>query len=281
MGNNSGGLKKINFLTLLNIYLRSFFIQGSFSSKYRQNLGFAFSILPAGKKLYNEKDELEKFNSRHCGYYNGNPFMSVMVMGAVLNMEEKLKNSDGVTEDAIERFKNIAGTVTGSAGDSLFWNALRPASLVLAILCAFFYGLWGMFLFLSLFNVPLFLLKWRWLNLGYSLGPGIITELKKDRYRYSIRFMEIISSVFIAFTAVLIIVGGVEKYYVEAFPIFFIGLGSLLIGQYRCFFEILAGTLGIFIFSFFMLKKSIPQYIIIPLAVVLALVFGMIIVINS
>lgn len=280
MDNHSGIINKLDFWTFVKIYLRSFFIQGSFSSKYRQNLGFAFSMLPAGEKLYKNKEELEKFNNRHCKYFNSNPFMSIIVLGAVLNMEEKLKNNAGVTEDDIQRFKNIAGTATGSAGDNLFWNALRPFSLVIGILCAFFYNIWGMFLFLLLFNTPLFILKWRWIKVGYAQGPEIVTELKMNRYKYSIRFMEILGSVLIAFTSIFLLIGEIEKYYVDGFLGIFIGFGSFMLEQHTLFFEILAGAIGIFIFSFIMMKKSIPQYIVFPLSVFFALAFGMIIVIS-
>ena len=96
----------LHFKTFLNIYIRSFFTQGSFSHRYRQNLGFAFCMEPVGKELWGNTNEYNRFIARHSEYYNGNPFMSTLVLGAVANMEEKLFHRDGVTENDIRRFKN-------------------------------------------------------------------------------------------------------------------------------------------------------------------------------
>jgi len=75
--------KSLTFLTLLNIYLRSFFFQGSFSVKDRQNIGFAFCMEPVGRVLYKNKTDRNEFNVRHLEFYNGNPFMITLVLGAV------------------------------------------------------------------------------------------------------------------------------------------------------------------------------------------------------
>ena len=59
-----------------------------------------------------------------------------LVLGAVVNMEQKMKNGAGVTEEDIRRFKKIVAPATGSSGDWLFWSNLRPFALVSGISCA-------------------------------------------------------------------------------------------------------------------------------------------------
>ncbi|HDY87108.1 MAG TPA: hypothetical protein ENH82_03210, partial [bacterium] len=177
------GAKRLSFKTFLNIYIRSFFTQGSWSHKYRQNLGFTFCLEPVGKELWTNTEDSKKFIMRHSEYYNGNPFMSTLVIGAVAKMEERLRYQDGITEDDIRRFKKIAGPATGCAGDRLFWSNLRPFGILLGLLFAVIYGLWGVLIFLLVFNIPTFILKWHWLKAGYRLGPKVVTEINNHNLK--------------------------------------------------------------------------------------------------
>lgn len=83
---------QLTFKTFLKLYLRSFFLQGSFSVKYRQNIGFAFCMEPVGRILWDDREKRKAFLLRHMEYYNGNPFMITLVIGAVAKMEEMLRS---------------------------------------------------------------------------------------------------------------------------------------------------------------------------------------------
>ena len=109
----------IPFSTFVRVYLRSFFIQGSFSIKFRQNVGFAFCMDPVGKVLWTENEDRRAFLNRHLEYYNGNPFMITLVLGAIAGLEEHYKNDDGITERDINGFKRAVGAATGSVGDRI------------------------------------------------------------------------------------------------------------------------------------------------------------------
>ena len=173
--------KKLNFKTFLKIYFRSFLLMGSFSAKHRQNIGFAFCMEPVGKELWNNTEDYKKFMIRHIENYNCNPFMVTLILGAVAKLEEMLFCHDGVTEEDIRRFKKFAGPATGSAGDRFFWSNLRPFGIITGLILALFFGLWGVFAFLIIFNVPTFILKWHWLKAGYRLGPKVVIEIKKNQ----------------------------------------------------------------------------------------------------
>ena len=248
------GLKKISLKTFLSIYFRSFFLQGSFSAKYRQNLGFAFCMEPVGRELWTDIEDHKKFLKRHTEYFNGNPFMITLVLGAVAKMEERLCYQDGITEDDIQRFKRVAGQATGSAGDRLFWSNLRPFGIVLGLLLAVFYGLWGVFIFLAVFNIPTLILKWHWLNAGYKLEQKVVSEIKNHKLESAERIMEILGSALITFLSVV----------------------YLTTPDYSLNW-ILLSTVGLFIFSFIMLKHHFPLHTMFPLALVVAVVLGFVI----
>ena len=196
----------LTFTTFLQLYLRSFFSQGSFSTKYRQNAGFAFCIEPVGRKLWKDPEKRRTFLLRHMEDYNGNPFMTPLVLGAVAKLEEMLRHRKGITEKDISRFKKAVGPATGSLGDRFIWGTLRPFALVIGMFIAIFHGAWGVLLFLAIFNIPLLLLRWHWLRAGYRLGTDIVTEIRNRKITTALKVMEAVGTMLIAFTATVYIV---------------------------------------------------------------------------
>ena len=202
MGSDDNRQKRLRFKTFLQLYLRSFFFQGSFSVKYRQNTGFAFCMEPVGNFLWNDPENRRKFLMRHVEYYNGNPFMITLVLGAVARMEEMLKYDEGITEKDISRFKKAVGPATGAVGDRFFWNTLRPFGIILGLFAAVFYGLWGIVLLLLVFNIPALLLRWHWLTAGYRIGTGVVSEIQNRRIEGAVNKMGTLSAMLLSFLTV-------------------------------------------------------------------------------
>ena len=244
--------KKMTFLTLLNIYLRSFFFQGSFSVKDRQNMGFAYCIEPVGRVLYKNITRRKEFNVRHLEFYNGNPFMITLVLGAVANMEERLRNNDGIKALDVSRFKTAVGKTTGSLGDRFFWRTLRPFGLVIGLLLAIQYGLWGILAFLAIFNVPTMYLKWHWLAAGYRLGPRIVLEIRDHSLDRISRLMETLGGLILAFLTV-----------------------AFLSGRNYGLSWVTAGAIGLFVVSVILFKKRIHHSLVFSIGAGAAIVIGL------
>ncbi|MCE5251000.1 PTS system mannose/fructose/sorbose family transporter subunit IID [bacterium] len=254
MDNVSRSTKRLNFLTLLNIYLRSFFFQGSFSIKDRQNMGFAFCLDPAGRILCKDQLHHNAFRFRHSEHFNCNPFMVTLLLGAVANMEERLLLGDGVTVEDISRFKQSVGQATGAVGDRFFWRTLRPFGLLMGLLAVMYFGLWGIPVFLAVFNIPTVLLKWHWLTTGYRLGPKAVIEITNHRLDHVSKIMANIGGVVLAFLAVVF----------------------LTWDDYRLSF-LSVGTLIIFSVSMLLFKRKISHSVVFPLAAFLAVILGIVI----
>ncbi len=187
---------------MIAVYLRSFFVQGSFSTKYRQNAGIAFCLAPAAKRLWPDGDDRRAFWLRHLEYYNGNPFMVPLVLGSLLRMEELYAAGQGITARDIGQFKKVIGPATGSVGDRFFWSALRPTAIIAGILMVLFAHVWGVVVMLAAFNIPMLALRWHWLMRGYRLGTDVVREIHNDRLEESVRHMETVGAVILAFLAV-------------------------------------------------------------------------------
>lgn len=243
--------RKLTLRALTGVYLRSFFSQGSFSIRYRQNVGFAFCLEPAGKEIWQSDEDRRKFYLRHLEYYNGNPFMVTLVLGAVARMEERLRDDDGMKEEDINRFKTAVGQAVGSVGDRLFWRTLRPFSLVLGLFAAYRFGVWGALVFLAAFNLPLFWLKWYWLMRGYTLGPRVVIEIKNPKIDPATRFMETAGGMVLSFLVVVLL----------AMP------------GYR-WSPASAGTAALFLLGFLLPGRRIPPSVVLVISAILAVLLG-------
>ncbi|MBA7587742.1 hypothetical protein ES708_29780 [subsurface metagenome] len=225
---------KLSLIILLQVFLRSFFIQGSFSAKYRQNVGFAFCMEPVGKYLYKDKNKRLLFTERHMKTYNGNPFMVTLVLGAVAKMEESLLNGGDISEEDVIRFKKMAGPATGAVGDRYFWSTLRPFCLIAGLLITLIFGIWGALVFLGVFNVTAISLRLHWLRAGYRLGPNVIGEIKNRRLESVVNRMDTFGAAVIVFFAILYMKSPeYAHYWIWGATIFFFSLGMVLLRKLR------------------------------------------------
>ncbi len=161
----------MNKVVLFKVWLRSFFIQSAWNFEKMQNIGFAFSILPAIKKIYPKKDQ--NAVQRHLSFFNSHPYMASPIMGAVIRMEEEKK-----TGKEIESFKTGIMGSYGALGDSFFWGALKPFALLVALLFSLRESVWAPLVFLLIYNIPHLWMRTYGLWKGYIEGERIGEYIK-------------------------------------------------------------------------------------------------------
>ena len=54
-----------------------------------QNLGWAYSLIPAIKKLYTNKEDQAAALKRHLKFFNTHPYVAAPIMGVTLALEEE------------------------------------------------------------------------------------------------------------------------------------------------------------------------------------------------
>ena len=107
------------------------FLQGSWNYERMQNGGWCYSIIPAIKKLYPNKEDRVSALKRHLEFYNTHPYVSAPVMGVALALEEERANGADINDTAIQGVKvGMMGPLAG-VGDTVFWFTLRPIFLCL------------------------------------------------------------------------------------------------------------------------------------------------------
>lgn len=158
-----------------------------------QNIGLSFVMWPFLKQLYkNDPDALSSVMQRYLETFNTQPVMASFCFGVLAKEEERLKQISPKTEkytyslEEWEAIKKNLSITTASIGDRLFWGALKPLTLLLALFIwlsldvnflevdnlpqtvsrVYIFG--GMLSAFVAFNVIALFVKWKGISLGYN-----------------------------------------------------------------------------------------------------------------
>lgn len=159
----------------ISIFWRSGFEQASWNYERMQNLGFAFILSPAIKRLYPDKQERIAAMKRHLQFFNTSPIMQSLVTGVVLNLEEKKARGQSISGDDITSVKTAMMGPLGGIGDPVWNGTLRPVLSALAaglVLSGF--GIWGPLLFFFAWNGLRLVFRYEAQKVGYQRGTEII-----------------------------------------------------------------------------------------------------------
>ncbi len=118
------------------VWWRSQFLQGAWNYERMQNLGWAYSLIPAIKKLYTNKEDQAAALKRHLEFFNTHPYVAAPIIGVTLALEEEKANGTEIEDAAIQGVKiGMMGPLAG-IGDPVFWFTIRPilGAFILAVL---------------------------------------------------------------------------------------------------------------------------------------------------
>ena len=160
-----------------SVMWRSMFLQGSWNYERMQNGGWCYSIIPAIKKLYPNKEDRIAALKRHMEFYNTHPYVSAPVMGVTLALEEERANGAEINDQAIQGVKvGMMGPLAG-VGDPVFWFTLRPILGALGASLALSGNIMGPLLFFFAWNIIRMAFIWYTQEFGYKVGTSIAQDL--------------------------------------------------------------------------------------------------------
>ncbi|TKM73520.1 PTS mannose/fructose/sorbose transporter family subunit IID [Enterococcus faecium] len=160
----------------LAVAWRSTFIQGSWNYERMQNGGWAFSMIPAIKKLYKTKEERSAALKRHLEFFNTHPYIASPILGVTLALEEERANGAPVDDVAIQGVKvGMMGPLAG-VGDPVFWFTVRPMLGALGASLAMGGNILGPIIFLG-WNIIRWAFMWYTQEFGYKAGSKITDDL--------------------------------------------------------------------------------------------------------
>lgn len=170
--------EKLDKKTLNKMVWRSLFLQASFNYERMQAAGWLYSILPGLEKIHKNKKDLAASMSHNLEFFNTHPFLVTFVMGIILSLEQN--KADIPTIRAV---RVAAMGPLGGIGDALFWFTLVPITAGITSNMAINGSIAAPFVFLLVFNVAQFAIRYFLMNWSYKLGTdaiGLLTENAKE-----------------------------------------------------------------------------------------------------
>ena len=165
--------------TIRSLFLRSLALEANFNFETWQNSGFAYSIIPALKKLYTTRQQMSAALKRHLQFFNTSPYGSTLIIGIIAAMEEQKSKSEDFDEESINSVKlGLMGPLAG-VFDSLFWGTFKVIAAGVGISFAIKGNVLGPVLFLLIFNLPHLILRYNLTFIGYNLGTKFLQNLAK------------------------------------------------------------------------------------------------------
>ena len=164
-------------------FWRTFPLQACFCFERMQNVGFAYMMIPALKKLYKNKKDISDALKRHLAIFNTTPAVVSFIAGAAIAMEEKFKKAkdkgEEVDEESINAVKAALMGPLAGIGDSFFWGTFRIIGAGIGTSLAAKGSILGAILFLLIYNVPHLIVRYFGLKIGYKSGVGFLASMNE------------------------------------------------------------------------------------------------------
>lgn len=173
--NNLTPAPNLDQATLNKMAWRSCFLQASFNYERMQAAGWLYSILPGLEKIHTDKDDLATSMTHNMEFFNIHPFLVTFAMGICLSLEQK--KADIPTIRAVR--VSLMGPL-GGIGDALFWMTLVPILAGITSQMAIAGNIAGPIVFLLVFNIIQFAIRFGLMNWSYKMGTQAIDSLMEN-----------------------------------------------------------------------------------------------------
>lgn len=165
--------RKITRRDLWSMAFRSLFLQSSFNYERMQAGGWLYSLLPALKRVFKDKEELSESMKRHLDFFNTHPFLVTPMLGIIAAMEEKREQPEAIRAIRVAMMGPLGGI-----GDAIAWLTLLPIAAGIGSSIAMEGNIAGPIIFLLLFNAIHIVLRFGGMFYGYRTGVRAVKALK-------------------------------------------------------------------------------------------------------
>ncbi|MEO0184814.1 MAG: PTS system mannose/fructose/sorbose family transporter subunit IID [candidate division WOR-3 bacterium] len=159
-----------------------------------QSMGFLFNVISG---LSKDKKDLVLQNSRV--FFNTHPYLAGYIIGAVLRAYERQEDPEEIKNHIM-----VGQSVFASAGDLLFWQTIRPALLLLAMIIGLKYGIAGPLIFVVIYNIIHFYFRFNGFVCGYEQGWDVVYVIKSRKIVSTQRIFESAGAFFVGLLPIVL-----------------------------------------------------------------------------
>ena len=163
-------------ITLRRVFWRCLFLQAAWNRRGMQNLGFAYAIDPALRRLYADPGKRSEALRRHLATFNCHPYTAAAIVGGAIHHEERVAAGEE-PPGAPLAYKQVLQGPLAAVGDSFFWAGLRPFFGALAAVGTLALGWPALVAALLVYNALHLWLRWSLFRAGYRAGDEVVVRL--------------------------------------------------------------------------------------------------------
>jgi PTS system mannose-specific IID component len=164
--------------TLARVFWRCLFLQAAWNRRGMQNLGFAYAIDPALRRLYPDPARRDEALARHLGFFNCHPYMAAAIVGGAIHHEERVAAGLEPGDGPLQYKATLQGPLA-ALGDGFFWTALRPFFGALAAVGALLLGWPAIVAALAVYNAIHLALRVGLFRAAYAGGDAIVGRIAR------------------------------------------------------------------------------------------------------
>ncbi len=158
------------------LFFRQFQLLGSMNFTRMEGLSYGWALAPMLRKIYSEPHRYLDALKRNSQFFNTNQHLAPFIMGLTLSMEKENAGNPDFDIASINGIKVALMGPFAGVGDSFFYGVLRIIATGIAIGLASQGNPLGPLLFLLVYNIPSYLIRYYGGMMGYRLGSKYIAE---------------------------------------------------------------------------------------------------------
>ena len=200
---------RVNGSDLARVSARTALLQATWNYERQQGLGWAWCFAPVLERLYADPETRRRRLAEHTAYFNTQPTLASLALGAVAQLEEQRAAGASPEDDGIARVKVVLGSALAALGDRLFWFTLRPFVSCLGALLALDASWMGALVLWVSYNAVHLTLRFRGVAWGYRQGPAVLGQGMRERLERAVRSVSVLGAALVGvIVAALLVPGG-------------------------------------------------------------------------
>ncbi len=163
---------------------RLFALQAAWNYDRLQGVGFAWALEPLVRPVREgDPERYRQILGRAAAYFNTNPFVAGLAVGAVAKTEV-----NGTDVAKVERLRTAIKGPLGALGDRLMWAGVLPAASAIGVIVAVTADPWlGGAVFLLVFNIPHLILRFWGIREGWRRGPTVAMAMNQYVLQHALK----------------------------------------------------------------------------------------------